>query len=88
MYPNIELAMLDNKELVYGTYAEVEAYAEKRNTWVQRYFDHVNPSTVYNCYKYVGNEMTDPYAVSVPFDYRKNRTKGTFNTRGVNLDKW
>ena len=26
----IELAKLDNEELVYGTYEEVEAYAEKQ----------------------------------------------------------
>ena len=41
----IELAKLDNEELVYGTYEEVEKYAEQKDTWVIRYFDHVNPST-------------------------------------------
>ena len=88
IFSMIELAKLDNDELVYGTYEEVEAYAEERDTWVIRYFDHVNPSTVYKNFKYVGNEMSNPYSVSVPFDYRKNRAMGTFNTRGVNLDKW
>lgn len=88
MYPNIELAKLDNDELIYGTYEECEAYAEKKDTWVIRYFDHINPSTVYNKFIYVGNEISDPYSVSVPFDYREGRTKGTFNTRGVNLEKF
>ena len=32
--------------------------------------------------------MSDPFAVSVPFDYREGRTKGNFNTRGVNQDKF
>ena len=61
MYPNIELAELDNKELIYGTYEECEAYADKQKSWVIRYFDHVNPSTVYRHFKYIGNEMSDPY---------------------------
>ena len=83
-----ELARLDNGKYVYGTYEEIEAYCEKENTWVQRYYDHVNPSTVYNTFKWIGEGVSDPLAVSVPFDYRKGRALGTFNTRGVNLDKW
>ena len=42
----IELAKLQNKELVYGTYEEVEAYAEKKETCVDRYLDHVAPFVV------------------------------------------
>ena len=44
----IELARLHNGEDVYGTYEEVEEYAEKNDTCVVRYYYHVNPSTVYN----------------------------------------
>lgn len=84
----IELARLDNGEDVYGTFEEVESYAEQKDTWVQRYYNHVNPSTVYNTFKWVGKGMSNPRSVSVPFDYRKNRANGTFNARGVNLDKW
>ena len=43
----IELAKLQDGQLVYGTYEEVENY-----------------------------------------DYSKSKPKGTFNTRGVNQDKW
>ena len=39
----IELARLHNGEDVYGTYEEVEDYAEKNDTCVTRYYDHVNP---------------------------------------------
>lgn len=74
--------------LVYGTYEEVEAWCEKNDMWVDKYLDHVNPSTIYNTAEWVGTGIHNPFAVSVPFDYRKNRTMGTFNTRGVNLDKW
>ena len=66
MYPNIELAKLDNDELIYGTYEECEAYAEKKDTWVIRYFDHVNPSTVYNKFTYVGNDMYEENIKNYP----------------------
>lgn len=74
--------------LVYGTYEEIEAWCEEKNMWVDRYMDHVNPSTIYNTGEWVGKGMSDPFAVSVPFDYREGRTKGNFNTRGVNQDKF
>ena len=47
-----------------------------------------NPSTVYNKFKWVGQGLSDPFAVSVPFNYREGRTKGNFNTRGVDQDKF
>ena len=86
--PNIELARLHNGEDVYGLWEEIESYCDNNDTWVNRYYDHVNPSTVYNHFKWVGKGMSDPFSVSVPFDYRTSRTKGTFNARGVNQDKW
>jgi|TARA_B100001094_G_C17943599_1_gene676894 hypothetical protein len=84
----VELAKLNNNELVYGTYEEVEKYAEENNTCVDRYFDHVNPSTVYKNFKYIGNDMSNSYKVSVPFDYSKGQPPATFNDAGVNQDKW
>ena len=74
--------------LVYGTYEEIEAWCEKNDMWVDRYLDHVNPSTIYNIGEWVGTGIRNPYSVSVPYDYRENRAMGTFNTRGVNLEKW
>ena len=71
----IQLAKLDNGEYVYGTYEEVEAYADKGETCVVRYLDHVNPSTVYNQFKWVGTGLSDPFAVSVPYDYDKQKAK-------------
>ena len=85
---NIELAKLKNNEFVYGTYDEVELYCDKNDTCVERYFDHVNPSTVYNKFTWIGTGLSDPYAVSVPYDYKESKPKGTFNTRGVNQEKW
>ena len=31
--------------LVYGTYEEIEDWCEKNDMWVDKYLDHVNPST-------------------------------------------
>jgi hypothetical protein len=88
MINNIELARLDNSEYVYGTYEEVEAYADKQDTCVDRYLDHVNPSTVYNKFKWVGTGLSDPFAVSVPFNYDESSPKSDYNTRGVDQNKW
>ena len=74
--------------LVYGTYEEIEDWCEQNDMFVDKYLDHVNPSTIYNTAEWVGTGISNPFSVSVPFDYRKNRAMGTFNTRGVNLDKW
>mgnify|MGYP003655026368 CR=1 FL=1 len=61
-----ELAKLNNNELVYGTHAEVEAYAISKNTVVDNYLNHVNPSTVQKAFTYVGNSMCDPYSIPRP----------------------
>jgi len=84
----MELAKLQDGQLVYGLYEEVEAYADKQNTCVDRYFNYVNPSTVYKNFKYVGSSMSNVYKVSVPFDYSKGQPPATFNDAGVNQDKW
>ena len=88
MRNKMELAKLQNGELIYGSYEECEAYAEQQDSCVDIYFDHINPSTVYKNFKYVGNDMSNPYKVSVPFDYSKGRPPATFNDAGVNQDKW
>jgi|TARA_B110000444_G_C18810740_1_gene582440 hypothetical protein len=88
MKNNIELAKLDNNEFVYGTYEEVEAYAEEQDTCVDRYLGHVNPSTVYNKFKWIGKGLSDPFAVSVPYNYDKASPKSDYNTRGVDQNKW
>tara|TARA_Y100000389_G_scaffold204784_1_gene259623 strand:+ start:3263 stop:3517 length:255 start_codon:yes stop_codon:yes gene_type:complete len=84
----MELAKLQDGQLIYGTYEECEEYADKENTCVDRYFDHINPSTVYKNFKYIGNELSNPYKVSTPFDYSKGLPPATFNDAGVNQDKW
>ena len=50
--------VLDNHDVmhyVYGTYEEVEAFAEKINGYVIRY-NHVAPSMVYSKFEYVGEQ--------------------------------
>ena len=74
--------------VVYGTYEEIEDWCEKNDMWVDKYLDHVNPSTIYNTGECVGTGLSNPFALSVPFDYSKSKAKGNFNTRGVDQDKW
>ena len=68
---------------------------EKRNPKIsEKIYDEClprippNPSTIYNTAEWVGTGLHNPFAVSVPFDYRTARTKGNFNARGVDQDKW
>ena len=65
MLTGTELAKLANGEFVLGTYEEVEKYAEEKNTCVDSYLGHVNPSTVSSKFKYVGDSV-NPYDVAKP----------------------
>ncbi len=70
----MEFAILFDKcskpaNYVYGTYEECEAYADKYNLYVDRYLDHVNPSTVQKNFNYVG-QGTDPYELQRGFNYK------------------
>ena len=80
MTSNTEVAKLQDGQLVYGTYEEVEAYAEAENTCVDKYFDHVAPFVVSKNFKYIGNSMSDIYTVSTPWDYINKKPDVT--------DKW
>ena len=42
----MEIAKLQDGQLIYGTYEECEEYADKENTCVDRYFDHINPYSI------------------------------------------
>ena len=66
MLTGTELARLANGENVLGTYEEIEKYADKQNTCVDQYLNHVNPSTVSSKFKYIGNGA-NPYAIAKPF---------------------
>ena len=79
----IEIAIVSDENTkmhyVYGTYEEVEEYAERLYGWVLRYFDHVNPSTVQSKFTYVG-KGNDPYQPSRTFNYLLNKV--------VDIEKW
>ena len=50
---------------------QIEKYADKEDTCVEHYFDHVAPFVVQKNFKYVGESLSDPYSVSVPWNYEK-----------------
>jgi len=78
---------MDNGEFIYGTNLDIGKYSVKHDCDCEHEFDHVNPSTIYSKFTYIGTGH-NPAAVSVPFDYSKSTAKGKFNARGVDENKW
>ncbi len=80
---NLELAMIidsqDKKYYVYGTYEEVENYADSVDGYVYHYFKHVNPSTVQANFTYIGDGH-DPYQKSRGFSYEQGKV--------IDIIKW
>ena len=74
-----ELAKLQTGELVYGTYEEVEKYAEDLDTCVDRYFDHINPSNVQKYFTYIGSKA-DHYQAARPI-YLKDENNNFLGMR-------
>jgi hypothetical protein len=74
-----ELAKLQNGNLVYGTYEEVEQHAEDTDTCVDRYFDHVNPSNVQKYFQYIGSGA-DLYQAAKPI-YLKDENNNFLGMR-------
>ena len=59
----VELASLDDGQLVYGSMQEIEQYVEQQDRFVERYLGHMSPAHVQKFGKYVGKSLTDPYSV-------------------------
>lgn len=78
---------MTNGKSIYGTNLDLGKYSVKHDVECEYEFNHVNPSTVYSKFEYVGTGH-NPVAVSVPFDYSKSKAKGKFNARGVDENKW
>ena len=80
---NLELAMIidsqDKKYYVYGTYEEIENYADSVDGYVYHYFKHVNPSTVQANFTYIGDGH-DPYQKSRGFSYEQGKV--------IDIIKW
>ena len=73
MIDKCELALLGNNEYVSGLYDEIEEYCKEQDTYVERYLDHVNPSSVQKGFKYVGSAK-NPYELQRGFDYSKKKS--------------
>ena len=80
---NLEKAIIldseDKMHYVYGSYEEVEAYAESVDGYVINYLDHVAPSMLQSNFEYVG-KGNDPAQISRPFDYE--------NGKVIDIEKW
>jgi len=58
------------QEYCHGTYEEIEFYCEQKGWYVDKYFDHVNPSTVQKGFRYIGAGV-DPVELQRGFNYEK-----------------
>ena len=73
---NIEIAIVideqGKKHEVYGTWEEVERYADSIDGWVDKYLDHLAPCMVQSNFTYIGNG-NDPYQKSRGFSYEQGK---------------
>ena len=76
---NLKKAILidkeDNKHYVYGSLAEVEAFASKVKATSKRYINHVAPSMMMRNFKYIGggNNPTNHETSTREMNYRLNK---------------
>ena len=80
---NIEIAIVideqGKKHEVYGTWEEVERYADSIDGWVDKYLDHLAPCMVQSNYTYIVDGH-DPYQKSRGFSYEQGKV--------IDIIKW
>ena len=76
---NLKKAILidekNNKHYVYGSLAEVEAFASKLKITSKKYINHISPSMMMKNFKYVGggNNPTNHETSTREMSYRLNK---------------
>ena len=73
---------MDNGEYIYGTNLEIGKYSVEHECECEHEFEHVNPSTLYSKFTWVGegNNPTNFETQSRYMDYEKGKIVG--------VDKW
>tara|TARA_B100000287_G_C20535460_1_gene742548 strand:+ start:682 stop:936 length:255 start_codon:yes stop_codon:yes gene_type:complete len=73
---------MDNGEYIYGTNLEIGKYSVEHECECEHEFEHVNPSTLYSKFTWVGegNNPTNFETQSRYMDYEKGKIVG--------MDKW
>ena len=66
---------MTNGELIYGTNLDIGKYSVKENCECEHEFDHINPSTLYSKFTYVGtgHNPTKFETQSERMDYEKQK---------------
>jgi len=69
---------MTNGEYIYGTNLDIGKYSVEHNVECEREFDHVNPSTLYSKFTYVGtdNNPTNFETQSRYMDYKQGKIIG------------
>jgi hypothetical protein len=65
-----KIVKLENEELVYGNAEEVTTYCKQNDTKIKTEYNHATPSIVSKNFKYIGNCIHKPYAVSRKMNYK------------------
>jgi hypothetical protein len=65
-----KIVKLENEELVYGNAEEVTTYCKQNDTNIKTEYNHVTPSIVSKNFKYIGNCIQKPYAISKNMNYK------------------
>ena len=69
---DIQLVKLSNGEYISGSDIEIDNYCREQILYVERWLNHVNPSSVQKGFKYVGSGR-NPYELKRGFDYSKKK---------------
>ena len=69
MQESQKIVKLENGELVYGNTEEVNFYCSQKDTKIDVEYTHVKPSVVSKNFKYIGDCIHQPYAISKSIDY-------------------
>ena len=69
---------MDNGELIYGTNLDIGKYSVEHNCECEHEFEHVNPSTLYSNFTFVGTgrNPTEFATQSRYMDYEKGQVVG------------
>ena len=73
---------MTNGEYIYGTNLDIGKYSVKANCECEHEFEHVNPSTLYSKFKYVGTKHN-------PTKFETSSTKMNYELgKLVTVEKW
>ena len=69
MQESQKIVKLENGELVYGKAEEVDFYCYQKDTKIEVEYTHITPAVIHKNFKYIGDSIHTPYAISKSITY-------------------